>query len=300
MDIKSIVSSQRVRHFLMKSFFWLPDRWMLAVQYWLISRRWPDLKSPKRFTEKVQWYKMNYRNPLMLQCVDKFAVRKYVEEKMGDGGILNDLYQVCDSAEEIDFPSLPEQFVVKTTDGGNGDNVLIVKDKSSLNIPEAVRRIDLWRNKKYYVVSREWAYKGLRPRIIAEKYLEGEIRDYKFFCFDGEPRLMFVASDRFVPGEETKYDFFDMDWNRLDIRNGHPNASEPPAEPGCFGEMKRLAAELSRGIPQVRVDFYEAEGKVLFGEYTFYHWGGFMPFDPDAADLMIGSMFKIPKKWTSA
>ena len=147
--------------------------------------------------------------------------------------------------------------------------------------------------RKYWVRDREWAYKGIRPRIIAEKYMGEDIRDYKFFCFNGVPELMFVASDRADRTEETKFDFFDMDWRHLDIRNGHPNATVPPARPAHFRDMKILAATLSHGIPQVRVDFYEIEGQVYFGEYTFYHWSGLVPFDPDEADFRIGELYKI-------
>ena len=300
MDIKSIISSQKVRHFLMKSFFWLPDRWMLAVQYWLISRRWPNLKSPKRFTEKVQWYKMNYRNPLMLRCVDKYTVRKYVEEKMGGSEILNDLYQVCDTAEEIDFSSLPNRFVVKTTDGGNGDNVLIVKDKSSLAIPEAVRRIDSWRNKKYYVVSREWAYKGARKsQIIVERYLEdtsGALTDYKFFCFSGKPYVCQIISDRFS-GEHI--DFYDMGWNRLVGLVGlNPQATNSPTDwpkPENFERMVEVAKVLSEDFPFVRVDLYNIGGKIYFGELTFYPASGYGSFRPDSFDFELGELFDISR-----
>ncbi len=276
---------------------WMPDRLYLELMYWRAFGRPLDLRHPTRYTEKLQWQKLYDRNPLYHTLADKAEVKSHVASIIGNEHVVP-TFGVWNSPGEIDWESLPERFVLKCThDSGS---TVICLDKASFDREAACRRLSEAMKKDYYRPMREWAYKGLRPRIIAEQYLEGEIRDYKFFCFDGEPRLMFVASDRFVPGEETKFDFFDMDWNRLDIRNGHPNASEPPAEPGCFGEMKRLAAELSRGIPQVRVDFYEAGGKVLFGEYTFYHWGGFMPFEPDAADMMIGSMFKIPKKWKSA
>ena len=173
---------------------------------------------------------------------------------------------------------------------------MICSDKASFDREAACRKLAACQKKNYYKPMREWVYKGLKARIIAEEYLEGEVNDYKFFCFDGEPKFMFVATDRFNAEEETKFDFFDMDWNHLDLRSGHPNAAVPPACPSCFEEMKRLAALLSRELPQVRLDFYEIDGKVLFGEYTFYHWGGFMAFDPDSADETIGRMFKLPEK----
>ena len=224
---------------------------------------------------------------------DKAEVKSYVAGRVGTEHLVPTL-GVWNSAEEIDWDGLPESFVLKCThDSGS---TVICRDKASFDRAAACRKLEAALRVNFYRRMREWVYKGLKPRIIAERFLEGEIRDYKFFCFDGKPGLMFVATDRFRSGEETKFDFFDMEWNHLDIRNGHPNAAVPPERPACFEEMKRLAAELSEGIPQVRVDFYEVGGKVLFGEYTFYHWGGFMPFEPDSADLMMGEMFKLPRR----
>ena len=119
-----------------------------------------------------------------------------------------------------------------------------------------------------------------------------DIADYKFFCFDGRPQVLYVATDR-SSATETKFDFFDMDFRHLDIRNGHPNAQRPPLKPECFEQMKSMAAELSKGMHHVRVDFYQVQGRVYFGEYTFYHWGGFVPFDPDSADVLMGSFFEV-------
>ena len=148
---------------------------------------------------------------------------------------------------------------------------------------------------------REWPYKNVRPRIIAEKYMEDnetkELRDYKFFCFDGQPKALFVASDRQCK-EETKFDFFDMNYQHLPITNGHPNASVIPEKPIKFNEMKVLAEKLSNGFPHVRVDFYEVNGRVYFGELTFYHWSGFMPFNPEKWDYEFGSWLKLPAQNT--
>lgn len=284
----------------MKSFFWLPDRFMLAVQYWLISHRWPNLKSPKRFTEKVQWYKMNYRNPLMLRCVDKYTVRKYVEEKMGGSEILNDLYQVCDTAEEIDFSSLPNRFVVKTTDGGNGDNVLIVKDKSSLDIPEAVRRINSWRNKKYYVVSREWAYRGAQQsRIIVEKFLSSseypnrDIFDYKFMCFNGKMKFFWIDLDRFANHKRFFYNEY-LETIR-DIVWDYPASDGYFELPKNIQEMILIAEKLSEDFPFARIDLYNISGKIVFGEITFYPASGYTQAIPDSLDYKLGSFFTLER-----
>ena len=272
---------------------WMPDRLYLELSYWKAFGRPLNLKSPERYTEKLQWQKLYDRNPLYHTLADKAEVKTYVASRIGGEHVVPTL-GVWDSVGEIDWDSLPDSFVLKCThDSGS---TLICRDKASFDRAAACRKLESAMRVNFYGRMREWVYKGLKPRIIAESFLEGDVRDYKFFCFDGEPRIMFVATDRFSADEETKFDFFDMDWNHLDIRNGHPNAAVPPERPAGFGEMKRLAAELSKDIPQVRVDFYETGGRVLFGEYTFYHWGGFMPFDPDSADFMIGEMFKLPEK----
>lgn len=278
---------------LRKPHRWMPDKLYLELLYWRTFGRVPDLKHPVRYTEKLQWMKLYDHNPLYHKLVDKADVKPYVASLVGEEHIVPTL-GVWDSPEEIDWDGLPDRFVLKCThDSGS---TVICRDKASFDREAACRKLAACLKKNYYKPMREWVYKGLKARIIAEEYLEGEVNDYKFFCFDGEPKFMFVATDRFNAEEETKFDFFDMDWNHLDLRSGHPNAAVPPACPSCFEEMKRLAALLSRGLPQVRLDFYEIGGKVLFGEYTFYHWGGFMAFDPDSADETIGRMFKLPEK----
>ena len=136
--------------------------------------------------------------------------------------------------------------------------------------------------------------------MIAEAYMHdtsaAELRDYKFFCFGGKAKLLFIATDRQTEGEETKFDFFDMDFNHIDVRNGHPNGDVPPAKPICFDEMRQLAEKLSAGIPQLRVDFYEVDGKVYFGELTFFHWTGLVPFEPEQWDYTFGEWIELPSK----
>lgn len=272
---------------------WMPDRLYLELMYWRTMGRTLDLENPRRYTEKLQWQKLYDRNPLYHKLVDKAEVKGHVASLIGEEHLVRTL-GVWNSVSDIDWDSLPEKFVLKCThDSGS---TIVCSDKRSFDREAACRKLRSCMKVNYYVRMREWVYKGLRPRIIAEQFLEGEINDYKFFCFDGHPRIMFVATERFSRNTETRFDFFDMEWNHLDIRNGHPNADVPPACPARFEEMKSLAARLSEGIPQVRIDFYEVGGKVLFGEYTFYHWGGFTPFDPDCADEMMGGMFKIPGK----
>ena len=150
----------------------------------------------------------------------------------------------------------------------------------------------------FYYIGREWPYKNIKPRIIAEKYMEdhvdGELRDYKFFCFNGEPKVMFVASDR--TSDQVKFDYFDLCFNHLDIRQKYPHADKPLRKPGTFKKMIELSKVLSKGFPHVRVDFYEVDGHLYFGELTFYHFSGFMPFEPESKDLEFGKKLKLPEK----
>jgi hypothetical protein len=159
--------------------------------------------------------------------------------------------------------------------------------------------LDKGLKRNYFWENREWPYKNVKPRIIAEAYLEDketqELRDYKFFCFGGKVKALFIAEDR-QGDEETKFDFFDADFHHLDIRNGHPNASVPPEKPLSFEKMKEMAERLSQGIPHLRVDFYEANGKIYFGELTFSHWSGFTPFEPAEWDLRFGQWLELPSK----
>lgn len=177
MDYKKIIRNQRLRFQILNALSWVPDSIMLKIQYRIKMGFWPDFQHPKRFTEKLQLYKMKYRNPVMHQCVDKYEVRKYVERK-GLGHILNELYGVYDKPEDIDFSILPQQFVIKTTDGGGGQNVIVVRDKNTADFRDIMHKLRTWNSQKNSGASfgREWAYKGeFHPRIIIEKYLEDDM-----------------------------------------------------------------------------------------------------------------------------
>lgn len=298
MNIKSIIGSQKMRHALLKAFAWVPDRIMLPFQYYLILKRWPDMKNPQRFTEKLQCYKAFYRNDVMLDCVDKYLVREYIEKKLGSDEYLNTLYQVCDSADEINFNTLPNKFVIKTTDGGNGDNVLICRDKSKLNIQETIERVNGWRNKKYYAVSREWAYNGAKKsRVIVEQFLEsdenldGSIDDYKFLCFNGKFRYLWVDKNRY---SDHRRGFWDENLNFLKgVKSDHPTFDAPPALPNNIDEMIHIAEKLSEDFPFARVDFYNIKGQIYFGEITFYPWSGYVQYTPDSFDFDLGKWFHV-------
>ena len=273
---------------------WLPDALFLRMKYRCTMGRRLRLCHPVTFTEKLQWQKLNDRNPLYHKLVDKAEVKAYVADKIGAEHVVPTL-GVWDRPEDIDWDSLPEQFVLKCThDSGS---TIVCTDKSVFNREAASVRLAEALKDKFWQRSREWAYKGVRPRIIAESYIGAGLSDYKIFCFHGKPGFLFVATDRDNPDEETKFDFFTPEWRHIDVRNGHPNAAVQPEKPECLTEMLRLASVLAEDFPQVRIDFYApGDGRVLFGEYTFCHWGGFVPFDPPGADIEFGHMFNLTRR----
>lgn len=265
-------------------------RWKLCMDYPL------NLENPQTFNEKLQWLKLHDRKPIYTSMVDKNEAKKYVANIIGDEYIIPTL-AVYDKVEDIDFDKLPNQFVLKWTHDSGG--LVICKEKSKLNVGDARKKLKKGESSNYFWRNREWPYKDVHPRIIAEQYMEDsmchELRDYKFFCFNGEPKALFIATDRSNPREETKFDFYDMDFQHLPFINGHPNSVKPIEKPCKFEEMKVLAAKLSKGIPHLRVDFYEVDGKVYFGELTFSHWSGLKPFEPREWDYKFGGWIKLQK-----
>ncbi len=284
-----LVALEHLSPFLSTSAY-IKIRWKIRMGYSI------DLNNPQTFNEKLQWLKVNYRNPLYTTLVDKFCVKKYVEEKIGSEYVVP-LIDSWDSVDDIDWVKLPNQFVIKCSHDCGG--MVICKDKSKLDIEGAKRKLKKCLRTNYYWKSREWPYRGVKHKIFCESYMEdehGELRDYKFFCFNGEPKVLFVASERQKKDEETKFDFFDMDFNHLPFTNGHPNSSAVIEQPEGFEKMKELAAILSQGMPQVRVDFYNVNGHIYFGEFTFFHWGGMTPFTPKEWDYKLGSWIELPKR----
>lgn len=231
-----------------------------------------NLDNPITYSEKIQWLKLYDRNPEYTKMVDKFLVKDYVEKKIGVNYIIPTL-GVWESFDEIEFEKLPNQFVLKTTHDSGG--VVICTDKSKFNKKKARKKLNKSLKNNYYSVSKEWPYKNVIPRIIAEEYMVDEsgyeLKDYKFFCFNGKVKAMFIASNRQGDGE-TKFDFYDEKFNHLPFTNGHPNSLIEIKKPSSFDEMIILSEKLSTNIPHVRVDFYDVNGKVYFGELTFYHW----------------------------
>jgi len=274
----------------------MSDKTYLKCMWRLTRGKRLNFENPQSFNEKLQWLKLYNRKPIYTTMVDKYAVKEYVEKIIGKEYIIPTL-ALYNSAEDIDFEALPDQFVLKCTHDSGG--IVICDDKSKLNRHESVRKLHKALHSDFYWYTREWPYKNVHPRIIAEQYMtdgDGELKDYKFFCFNGIPKVMFVASDRFNPQEETKFDFFDMDYNHLPFTNGHPNANILPVKPKSFEKMKDLASRLSKNIPHVRVDFYDINGKIYFGELTFFHFSGFVKFEPEKWDNKLGDYLTLPNE----
>ena len=257
-----------------------------------------NLDEPVCYTEKLQWLKLYDQRPVYTTMVDKFEVKEYVKNLIGEKYVIPVL-GVWNSVEDIDFDALPDQFVLKTTHDSGG--LVICKDKQSLDIKKTKKKLASFLKRNYYNCNREWPYKNVNPRIIAEKYMidstHNELRDYKFFTFGGEPKILYIAQGR-GNRESTVADFYDMDFNHLAFTIDHDMADNPPKKPACFEEMKKLATTLSKGTPQLRVDFYEVDGNVYFGEMTFFHCSGFEKFHPDDWDKIFGEWVTLPPKRT--
>ena len=275
----------------------LPDKVYLSIKFRTRFGYWMNWDNPRTFNEKLQWLKINDRHAEYAHLVDKYAVKEYVRSLIGDKHIIPTL-AVYDSVEEIDFDKLPNQFVLKCTHDSGG--LVVCKDKNNLNIDETKKKLKKSLKSTYIVQNREYPYAGVKRRIIAEKYMEDEsgyeLKDYKFFCFDGAPKFLFVATDRQKEGEEVKFDFFDLEWNHLPVRNGHKNNVMSIREPKNFEQMIDISRKLSKGFPHIRVDLYNINGNVYFGELTFFHFSGMTPFEPSEWDSVFGDYLTLPNQ----
>lgn len=255
-----------------------------------------NLNNPVEFNEKIQWYKVFYHPKILTQLVDKYGVREYVESKIG-AQYLNKLYGVYDSPEEINYDELPKKFIVKATHASSYN--LIVRDKEKLNKVKTTKLFKKWLAKsQYYRTGQEWAYKNVKPRLIAEKLLKDEggisLIDYKFYCFSGEAKFLEVHLDR---EQNHKRGFYDFNFEPLPYRyvSLKKSISSKVEKPSNFDEMRKLSEVLAANFPFVRVDFYSIEGKTIFGEMTFYPSDGRKDFIPDEYNKIIGDYIKLPK-----
>ena len=276
----------------------IPDKLYLQLLFYGYMGKRLNLKKPQTFNEKLQWLKLYDRRPEYTTMVDKYAVKKYVADIIGEEYIIPTL-GVWDNFDDIDFNSLPNKFVLKTTHGGGNSGVVICKDKSIFDKKAAKAKLNRSLGQCIYKNFREWPYKNVPKRIIAEKYIEDEaveLRDYKFFCFNGIVKALLITADRRKKGEELKLDFFDNKFNRLPLKQWYPNTSSHIEEPIGFENMKTLASKIAKDIPHARIDFYNINGQIYFGEITFYHFGGLAPFQPHCYDLIFGSWIKLPNQ----
>lgn len=297
-DYKKIFRNSELRYKILNFLSFVPDELMVKIQYWIKTGRKLDLKNPQRFTEKLQWYKLNYRDPVMKQCVDKYEVRSFINS-LGLTHVLNECYGVYDNADDVEFDKLPNQFVLKDTLGGGGLSVIICKDKASANLDEYRSVMKKWTNA--YTgksLGREWVYEGRKHRIIAEKYIDSEEKkggliDYKFFCFNGKTEFMYVISERTLGGLAS-FGLYDANFSRLPVcRKGENSLNSNVGKPENFDEMKIIAEKISAKFPEARIDLYSEKGKIIFGEITFFSGSGYIEFDPDEFDFEIGKKFNL-------
>lgn len=274
---------------------YLNDETFIKLEYFSGMRRFPNLENPKTFNEKLQWLKLHDIHPEYWRMVDKATAKNYVADIIGKEYIIPTL-GVWNSFEEIDFDSLPKQFVLKTTHDSGG--VVVVKDKSTFNKEIAKKKLEKSLKHNYFLEHREYPYRYIKPRILAEQYMVDEsgteLKDYKYFCFNGKCKMLFVATDRSI--NDVKFDFFDADFNHLPFVQGHPWSSKEIQKPRGFEEMVKISEKLSQGFPHLRVDLYDINGKIYFGELTFFHFSGNVPFVPNEWDYKIGEWLELPNK----
>lgn len=302
-QVKNFIFDKQIRFGYLSTlgfFNWIPDDIYLKKEFKVRMGKELNLNNPQTFNEKIQWLKLYDRHPEYTMMVDKYAAKQYVASKIGDEYIIPTL-GVWTNFDDIDFDKLPKKFVLKCTHDSGG--LVICKDKSTLDIAAAKRKIEHCLKRKYYYIHREWPYKNVPPRIIAEKYMTDNVntstnetlKDYKFYCFDGKVRFLMINSDRNFK-TSTKADYFDRDFNWLDFTWGYEHANVRPVKPDCFDEMIAISEKLSKGLPHVRVDLYECNGQIYFGELTFYDGSGFDKIEPIEWDYKIGKMLKLPSK----
>lgn len=298
MQIKKYIRcSQRVAVKMLQHYgSWIPDKLYIQWMYRLKMGKKLNFKNPTTFSEKLQWLKLYNRRPEYTTMVDKYAVKEYVANIIGTKYIIPTL-GVWDRPEDIEWDSLPNQFVLKTTHGGGNTGVVICKDKATFDKQKAIIKLHKSLKQDIYRTLREWPYKNVPRRIIAEQFIEAEnndLPDYKFFCFDGEVKALFIGTERGTGN--VKFDYYDADFNHLDLIQQHPMSGRDISKPAGFEEMKKVACKLSQGIPHVRIDLYEVRGHIYFGEYTFYHHGGCVPFHPKKWDDVFGSWINLDSR----
>lgn len=267
------------------------DERYLSLIYRMATHKKLNLKNPQTFNEKLQWLKLYDHHDIYTTMADKYAVKKYVANIIGEEYVVPCL-GVWDNADDIDFNLLPDSFALKCTHN-SGKGRCICKDKSKLDLDKVRKDIAEGLKEDYYLPGRDKQYRDITPKIIADMYLEdntgSELRDYKWWCFNGEPKYMYCTNK----GKHIYENFFDMDFHPVEINHNFPRLKPEMEKPAEFELMKGLAAKLSKGIPFVRVDFFDVNHHVYFGEFTFFDWGGLMPFSGNW-DMELGKLIVLP------
>lgn len=284
--------------------WWMPDRWYLELFGEKEFGTPLNLEHPQTYCEKMNWIKLYDRNPIYTIMADKYLVKQFVADIIGSTYIIPTL-AVYKSVDEIDLDKLPDQFVLKCNhDSGS---TIVCTDKSTFDLGQAKEKLKKAMSMQYFYLSREWPYKNIPHRIIAEQYIEPELRydengkvikdsediwTYKFICTNGIPRLMYVT----VKNDDVWENYYDMDYNFLDISSRFRHSNMPIPKPDCWEELKKIAAKLTQGVPHVRCDLYVIRGQIFFSEYTFFNWGGWMLLKPDKWNKIIGDWIELPQK----
>ena len=272
-------------------FHWMNDELYLKIAYWIKMGKKLHLNPPVTFNEKLQWLKLHDRKPEYTTMVDKYEAKKWVAERIGEEYIIPTL-GVWNHFDEIDFDKLPNQFVLKCTHDSGG--LVICRDKEKLDKKAARTKLENCLKHNFFWGQREWPYKNVKPRILAEEMVDMNPVDYKWICLKGEPKVLCMCMDR-QKGDLT-FNYYDMNFNLLPFEWVHPNIKTGVVKrPENFDEMKKLAQKLSKGIPEVRVDFYDINGQVYFGELTFYHQSGFAHIHPHEWETELGNWITLPK-----
>ena len=276
---------------------WLPDKAFLKLMFYVRMGKKLDLKHPKTYSEKLQWLKLYDRKSEYIDMVDKYEAKRYVAERIGEEYIIPTL-GVWEKFEDIDFESLPDRFVLKCTHDSGG--LVVCRDKNTLDLEAARAKIETSLARIYYFHGREWPYKHVKPRVIAEQYMEDaesdELRDYKFYCFGGEPKFLYVSQG--LSNHSTAHiSYVSLDWEKMPFeRMDFANFDVLPKRPLNFDKMLESCRILSANIPFLRVDFYEVNGHMYFGELTFFPGSGTTEFHPNEWDAMLGEWILLPQK----
>lgn len=277
-----------------KMFSWISDERFLKIMYYCRMGNILNLKNPATFNEKLQWLKIYDHKPKYTTLADKFAVRKYITDTIGEEYLVP-ILGVYDNFDDINFDALPNKFVLKCTHDSGG--VVICNNKQSFNIDEARKKINKCLKTNFYYLGREQLYKNIKPRIVCEQFMENttgdELLDYKVMCFNGKSKCLFICSNR-SSKDGLKVDFYDMNWKIMPFDRHYPRSGRQLEKPVNYNKMIQLSEKMAKDLPFVRVDFYEVDGRLYFGELTFYPGSGFEKFEPSKYDYKLGEWLMLP------